>query len=324
VGETDPATDWLLTSSEPTVRVLARRYVLGEHAALSQNDLRRSQYLRALLHGQRADGGFGNNAYAKWTGSFWRVISLVELGVPAGEPKAVAALRHALAWLTEPARRRRERPVNGLVRQHASGEGFLLAAGCRLGLADEPTMAGLAERLVDWQWPDGGWNCDLDPRARRSSFHESIAPAWGLHEYAAATGSTEARAAAGRTGELLLEHRLFRSRRTGQVIHSSWVKLHYPAYYHYDFLAGLTLLARLGIADDPRAAEAVDLLLHRQRRDGRWQTAASWWRPPGSSGSNVEVVDWGRRGPNQMVTLGALRILRSAGLAGVSGRRRRG
>jgi hypothetical protein len=29
--------------------------------------------------------------------------------------------------------------------------------------------------------------------------------------------------------------------------------------------------------------------------------------------SNVEVVDWGRNGPNEMLTLNALRVLKSAG-----------
>jgi hypothetical protein len=33
----------------------------------------------------------------------------------------------------------------------------------------------------------------------------------------------------------------------------------------------------------------------------------------GGAGSNVEVVDWGRRGPSEMITLNALRILRAAG-----------
>jgi hypothetical protein len=50
-----------------------------------------------------------------------------------------------------------------------------------------------------------------------------------------------------------------------------------------------------------------------RRDDGTWRAGPPWWRPPRSGGSNVEVVDWGRRGPNEMVTLNALRILRLAG-----------
>ena len=48
-----------------------------------------------------------------------------------------------------------------------------------------------------------------------------------------------------------------------------------------------------------------------QRPDGRWQAGGYWWKPPGSK-TQAEVVDWGRRGPNEMITLNALRVLRLA------------
>ena len=60
----------------------------------------------------------------------------------------------------------------------------------------------LARSLVEWQWPDGGWNCDPRASGRRSSFHESLAPAWGLHEYWLATGAEWARDASRRAAEL--------------------------------------------------------------------------------------------------------------------------
>ena len=41
----------------------------------------------------------------------------------------------------------------------ASMEGNAIWYSIRLGLDDERT-AQLAQRLVRWQWPDGGWNCD--------------------------------------------------------------------------------------------------------------------------------------------------------------------
>jgi hypothetical protein len=40
---------------------------------------------------------------------------------------------------------------------------------------------------------------------------------------------------------------------------------------------------------------------------------SSWWRKLDSLRSNVEVVDWGGRGPSEMTTLNALRILKAAG-----------
>jgi hypothetical protein len=182
-------------------------------------------------------------------------------------------------------------------------------------MAGDPRAELLARSLADWQWPDGGWNCDLRASGRRSSFHESLPPAWGLHEYWLATGATWAKQAAARAAELFLSHRLLRSLSDGQVIDRRWLALHYPPYWHYDVLQALLVLSRLGKAGDPRAGEALELLMRRRRADGRWQPGGCWWRPPGNrTGSGpVEVVDWGRSGPNEMLTLNALRVLTAAG-----------
>ncbi|HJY96440.1 MAG TPA: hypothetical protein VJ371_15925, partial [Streptosporangiaceae bacterium] len=128
-------------------------------------------------------------------------------------------------------------------RPHASIEGNALAACCRLGLAADPRIQSLAEALISWQWPDGGWNCDL-AAAGRSSFHESLAAAWGLHEYWQATGDTAAKDAASRAAELFLAHRLFRTLGSGQVINRAWLAPHYPPYWHYDILQALLVLPR--------------------------------------------------------------------------------
>jgi hypothetical protein len=110
-----------------------------------------------------------------------------------------------------------------LARAHASHEGNALAVCSRLGLGRDLRAELLAEPLARWQWPDGGWNCDRRATGLRSSFHESLAPAWGLFEYWRATGEPAAREAALRTAELFLEHRLFRSLHTGQVIRRDWL-----------------------------------------------------------------------------------------------------
>jgi len=237
------------------------------------------------------------------------------LAAPAGEPRLVAAASTVLDWLTGRSHRERVPVIDGLARRCASQEGNALAVACRLGMADDARVELLARSLVDWQWPDGGWNCDQRASGRRSSFHESLPPAWGLHEYWLATGALWAREAAGRAAELFLSHRLFRSLGDGEVIDRRWLALHSPPYWHYDVLQALVVLSRLGKASDPRAGDALELLVRRRRADGRWQPGGYWWRPPGTrSGSGpVEVVDWGRSGPNELLTLNALRVLHAAG-----------
>jgi hypothetical protein len=307
-----PAIDWLLSSAEPAVTYLTRRDVLAKDLA-DRTGILAGPKVTALLAGQAPDGGFGGHPYKKWTGAHWRLVSLVELGVPAGEPRLLAAAETVLAWLTGQGRRRGLKVVDGLVRRCASQEGNALAVCCRIGLADDPRVELLARSLVEWQWPDGGWNCDPRASGRRSSFHESLAPAWGLHEYWAATGAERARDAAEWAAELFLEHRLFRSLEKGEVIHRDWVVLHFPPYRHYDVLQALLVLSRLGSLADSRADEALELVIRRRRADGLWQAGGYWWRRPGSA-TLVEAVDWGRGGPNEMITLNALRVLRAAGL----------
>jgi hypothetical protein len=314
------AVEWLLASDEPAVRYLARRDLLDEPAEDDRAQILDGPKVRALLEGQRDDGGFGVGPYAKWGGAHWRLVSLVELAAPADEPRLRAAAETVLAWLTGPSHRRNVPTIEGRARRCASQEGNALAVCSRLGLAQDERVELLATSLVEWQWPDGGWNCDRRPEAWRSSFHESLAPAWGLHEYAVATGAGWARTAADRTAELFLEHRVFRTRLTGEPIHPSFVTLHYPPYWHFDVLQCLVVLARLGKARDPRAADALDLLDERRRPDGLWAPGGYWWRPPGSRGSNVEVVDWGRRRPSEMITLNALRIRHAAGLMAAAAR----
>ena len=310
--ETGSAVDWLLASDEPGIVAQARRDLLDEQEPPEAARVLEGPKVRTLLAGQQGDGGFGTNVYAKWRGAHWRLVSLVELGVPAGEPRCLAALETVLAWLTGRGHRARIPTVDGLTRRCASQEGNALAVSCRLGLADDPRVRLLAESLVQWQWPDGGWNCDRKATGYRSSFNESLAPMWGLHEYSAATGENTAREAADRAAELFLEHRLFRALATGEAIHPSFVTMHWPPFWHYDFFQALVVLARMGRVDDPRATDGVDLVEERRLADGRWRPGGRWWRAPGSDGSDVEVVDWGS-GPNELLTLHALRVLRAAG-----------
>ncbi len=268
--------------------------------------------MQALLEGQQADGGFGCHPYRKWTGAHWRLVSLIELGLPARDPRGLAAAEQVLVWLGGDDCRSHIKALDGRVRVHASMEGNALAVCCRIGMARDPRVQRMARDLIEWQWPDGGWNCDLRPAASHSSFHESLSPMWGLTEFALATNDELARTAAGRAGELLLRHHIFKSHRTGEVGNPAWLRLRYPAYWHYDVMQALLKLIPLGLITDPRAADALDLVERKRRADGTWAVDGTYWRR-GAAGSGIDVADWGSAGPNEMLTLNALRVLTAAG-----------
>jgi len=240
----------------------------------------------ALLAGRAADGRLlrGRGIYQKWQGAHWVMAALADLGYPPGDRDLIPMRDQLLdAWLApefydewecaskEKAYSRRGVPVmNGRYRRCASQQGNALHAIVMLGLADERTKA-LVERLLHWQWPDGGWNCDKDPSADSSSFMETLTPLRGLAAFARHSGDARVGEAVRRAAGIFLERQLFKRRSTGAVIRGEFVQLHYPLYWHYDILGGLEGDGRSGAHSRPA--------MWCRARAARRQAAAGWRLP---------------------------------------------
>jgi hypothetical protein len=144
--------------------------------------------------------------------------------------------------------------------------GRILATGAYFG---EPSKR-LLDRLLGEQLPDGGWNCEA-PTSQCSSFHSTICVLEGLLEYEKACGRsssvTKARTLA---QDYLLQRRMFRSLKTGDVIDRSWTRFQFPPSYHYDVLRGLDYLRSAGVKPDERVAEAIDIVNERRHQNGVW------------------------------------------------------
>jgi hypothetical protein len=133
----------------------------------------------------------------------------------------------------------------------------------------EPNDA-LANQLLGEQLEDGGWNCEA-PKSRCSSFHTTMCVLEGLLEYERARRKSAAVAKARKRAEnYLLERRMFRSLRTGEVINKRWLRFSFPAFWHYDVLRGLDYLRIAGIKPDSRVREAIETVIERRHQNGRW------------------------------------------------------
>jgi len=320
----DRRVDLLLSSSEPLIRYRALVDLAGARAGdprvvEARDAIAEGSIVRTLLKEQA-----GKHPYSKWQGAHWRLVSLADLGAPADLPGMREAFEPVLRWLTGRGRTPKALAgpvINGLARRCASQEGNAVFVAAHLGLADDPRVRLLAESLVGWQWPDGGWNCDRHVDAHHSSVNETFPALRGLaaiaRESADPSLAAAARAAADRTAEFLLLHRVAYSHTTGAPMHRVVVGLHYPPYWHYDVLAGLRALCESGHIGDPRTYDALDLLESKRRPDGTWVADDAHYKRPGSSATSlVEVVDWaagGPRGRNEALTLSALLVLKAAG-----------
>ena len=162
------------------------------------------------------------------------------------------------------------KPLNN--RPYLHGETEPCINGRILGIGSyfkEPNDA-LANQLLGEQLEDGGWNCEA-PKSRRSSFHTTICVLEGLLDYERAGRKSAAVTKARKKAEnYLLERRMFRSLRTGEVINKRWLRFSFPPSWHYDVLRGLDYLRNAGIKPDGRVRDAIEIVIKRRHQNGRW------------------------------------------------------
>ncbi|MGD2077397.1 MAG: hypothetical protein PVH18_03390 [Chloroflexota bacterium] len=310
----------LLSSDEPAVRYKVLVNVLGhdpesDEAQRLRQEIQESPRARTLRAQVDPPSDMPPGPYRKWTGAHWVLTDLADLGYPPGDERLLPLRQQIYDWLFGEKHQASIQTIDGRVRRCASQEGNALYYLLALGLADGGTEE-LARRLVRWQWPDGGWNCDKNPAARHSSFMESLIPLRGLALHARLTGNLDSRKAAARAAEIFLKRHLYRRQSDGSVIDQEFILLHYPCYWHYDILFGLKVLAEAGFIGDPRCSQALDLLEAKRLPDGGFPAEKRYYRVSDKPVSGRSLVDWGgasKRRMNEWVTVDALTALRAAG-----------
>jgi hypothetical protein len=305
-----------LLDSEPALAWKVAVNVLGEKDDSSEANRARDRVREApLIKTLIATCNHQSSAYKKWDGDHWVLSLLADLGYPAGEESLRLLMEHTFnTWLSK-AHEKHIKMINGRIRRCASQEGYAVWSSLRLGLADERTDE-LVSRLLKWQWPDGGWNCDKHPEADSSSFMETLIPLRAVALYARVSGDPKVKAAAGRAAEVFLKRHLYKRQRDGSLMDGHFILLHYPAYWHYDILFGLKVMAEAGFLSDPHCQDALDLLESMRLPDGGFPAEESFSRPTRPQLSGYSPVHWGgisTKKMNPFVTADALYVLRMAG-----------
>jgi hypothetical protein len=253
--------------------------------------------------------------YQKWRGAHWVLALLADLGYPKCDDTLLPLREAEFAWLLDEDRIKQIPLIAGRYRRCASQEGNAVFAMVKLGLADE-RVDRLVELLLGWQWPDGGWNCDKKPEAHVSSFNESLIPLRGLAAYWKIHPDEEVKRAVDRASEFFLQRQLFRRLTNHQVIRTSFTKLCYPHYWHYDILFGLQVMSEAGKLDDPRCQEALDRVQARQLEAGGFPAEEKYYRVTPEVSTGASAVDWGtvsKIRANEFVSIQAWNLLKLAG-----------
>jgi hypothetical protein len=308
--------DKLLNSKEPSIRLKVMTNVLNKNPESSeiqdlQEKIRSSKLTKALLSERKKDGKIHHRPYAKWYGAHWVLTYLADNGYPQGDESLFPLREQIYDWLFSQEHEKKIISISGCTRRCASQEANALFYLLSLGLADDRTEE-LSRRLLSWQWPDGGWNCDKKPEAENSSFFESLIPLRGLALHTKLTKNKNSKEAAKHAAEVFLKRRCYKRQQDGSIIMDDFVKLHYPCYWHYDILFGLKVLAEAGFVKDKRCQDALNLLESKRLSDGGFPAEKRYYRLANGRVSGRSLVDWGgvsKRKMNEFVTADALFVL---------------
>lgn len=313
---------WLL-DADPAIRWQVMRDVL--HAPQAELAAERGRVATAgfgarLLALQAEDGRWGGATWNRgWDSTMHVLMLLRELGLDSASEAARVALGRVRDNVTWAGCGPPEVAANGFFAGETEPciNGQVAAIGAYFG----EDVGGLIERLLGEQLDDGGWNCERENGATRSSFHTTICVLEALLEYERA-GRADGDVTRARLHgeEYLLARRLLLRRSTGEVIEdrkargADWRRFAFPTWWHYDVLRGLDYLRSAGVEPDERVAEAVQTVESRRAADGRWSLDVR------HSGRMPLEIDEGEGQPSRWNTLRALRVLDwAAGVRSLAG-----
>jgi hypothetical protein len=300
--EREELVDWLL-AGDRAVRWQTLRDLAGAPAAevaAARALVAEEGWGARLLALQDPDGGWAGALYSpKWTSTTYTLLLLHWLGLPPGHPRAVAGCR--LLWDEA------KWYAGGLTLARSVREpetcitAMLVLLASSFGTRDERCDAAVTW-LVGQQLADGGWNCEtVRNGSQHGSFHTSISTLDALLAYRSAGGTVPVTAALDAGRGFFLEHRLYRSHRTGDAVDPAFTRFPFPPQWHFDVLRGLEHFRSAGAEPDGRLADGIEVLRRARRPDGTWPRHRPY---PGRQWFPLEAA-----GPSRWATLRCLRVL---------------
>src|SRR5262245_13086638 len=307
---TDNAIQWLL-DGDPAIRWQALRDLVEAPPGKVERERRniaRDGWGAALLARQDSQGTWAGGLSSdgglyspKWISTTYTMLMLRDFGLPPSDRQA----RRACTLLLDGGLQR-----DGGINYGWQGQSETCITGMVLSVLsyfkyDDGRLDTIADHLLRWQMPDGGWNCRRRSGATHASLHTTMSVLEGLRLYELHRGRKllTIRAAQRRGREFLLVHRLFRSHRNGDVIKPVFLRFAFPPRWHYDILRALDYFQAVSAPRDRRLAEAIDIVRNSQRPDGLWSLQN---RYKGKTYFELERLG----APSRWNTLRALRVLK--------------
>jgi hypothetical protein len=306
---------WILMSDQEIVRWLLKgdvsiqyqvyRDLLDEERPDLQERIETEGWGYKILGLRNENGHWGSGYYQpKWTSSHYTVLELKNMGIR----KDCRSIRQTLEVIIKT-----QKGLDGGINPGSTincsdvcvngmALNFLSYFGCK-----EKDLESMVDFLLSQQMADGGFNCYSNRSgARHSSLHTSLSVLEGIQEYGESGyvyRKEELTKTAEASREFILEHRLFKSDKTGKIIRNRFLALSYPGRWRYDILRALDHFWAAKTNFDPRMSDSMEVLINKRRKDRRWNLQA---HHPGKRHFEMETAGQ----PSRWNTLRAMRVLK--------------
>jgi hypothetical protein len=279
-----------------------------------------SEVVRALLAGQEDAGYWGEPEQfynPRFYGATWRLILLAELGADGSDER----VKKAAEFLFLHSQDSHEGGFTSRYDDH-DGEpprgipcltGNMVWSLIRLGYLDD----GRVQRGIEWirkykRFDDGVivpprpyWvgRYKADCWGKHTCMNGVIATLQALSEIPPQARSAEVQATLEEGADYILLHHVYkRSHNLSKPISQKYKQLGFPLLHQNDFLRMLLFLTAIGRHDE-RMQEAVDYLVAKQSKDGRWKLQRTF-----NDRMPVQIEEKGR--PSKWITVRALMALK--------------
>lgn len=295
-------TQWLL-KADPSIRYQTRRDLLDQDDKELQNRILNEGWGHQFLSRQNSDGHWGRGFYQpKWISSHYTLLDLKNLNPIQNVPQIQKTIKLILEQ-----RKSEDGGVNPAVSIGPSDvcvNGMFLNYACYFR-TPATELNSIVDCILAEQFDDGGFNCrSTRSGAQHSSLHTTISVLEGFDEYIRNNYTyrlSHIKKAKAQSEEFILQHRLYKSDKTGEIIHKQMISFPYPSRWKYDILRCLDYFRSASVKYDPRMQDALEVLTQKRKKDGYWNLSA---KHPGQV--HFEMEPAGK--PSRWNTLRALRV----------------
>ena len=298
---------WLL-DGDVSIQYQVHRDLLNSELEQLRERIANEGWGARFLSFRKQEGHWGQRFYQpKWISTHYTILDLKNLAISPNNQEIRQSISQVIQNLKGPDGG--IYPIGSVQKCDVCLNGMFLNYAAYFG-QKEDDLQSIVDFLIAERMPDGGFNCFSNTKgAVHSSMHSTISVLEGILEYSRNDYTyrlEELHEAEAESREFLLQHKLFRSDRTGEIIDKKMLMLSYPSRWKYDILRALDHFRLAGAAYDSRMDDAIDVLLKKRRADNKWPVQA---KHPGQTHFDMEKTG----GPSRWNTLRALRVLRYFG-----------